>query len=227
MRINLWSMIACGAVASAAAAGPEWTETPDAGNLPGSAQTPIDVFMVNDLTGIKGALSGGSPRGTGDFQDMYRVLIKDPEAFSAVITQNTSGNPSFNTMLWVFDELGRGVLGNDNATFSPVMNGSGMFNNSTDGTGVVITNPGIYYIAVSGAGSVPVDSNGTPIFEFAVPDEVSGPDGSLNPIAGWSGPGAIGEYTIQFSGVSFIPSPGAAGLFGLAGLTASRRRRRA
>lgn len=217
-----------GWAASLALAGPEWTETPDAGNTPGTSQTPIDVFMINDLTGIKGALTGAGPRGgTGDFQDMYRILIKDPENFSAIITPNASGNPTFDTQLWLFDEFGNGILGNDNNTIAGGMGESAFFNQATDGTMSRVIDPGIYFLAISGAGSVPLDIMGNPIFLFGTPDEVSGPDGSPLPFGSWSGPGQIGEYTIALTGVSFVPAPGAAGLFMAGGLVTARRRRRA
>jgi len=76
-----------------------------------------------------------------------------------------------------------------------------------DGTGSSVMSPGIYFLAISGFPSVPVDVNGTSLFLFGTPSELSGPDGSMEAIAGWSGPGAIGDYEIALSGVIPVPSP--------------------
>jgi hypothetical protein len=69
-----------------------------------------------------------------------------------------------------------------------------------------------------------------PIFNFANPNEISGPDGSggFLPHTDWAGtPGPIGDYGVELTGSGFfaVPTPGAAALLGLSGLLASRRRR--
>lgn len=224
MKMHAAAACAVGlSLGAGAHAGPEWMETGDAGNLPASAQAPVGGTT---LAKISGELEGAVPRGgsAGDFQDMYEIVIKDVDAFSAVVTADTGG-PTFDTQLWLFDATGRGVLGNNDSSISPVAGGSGFESMATDATNARVMGPGRYFLAISGLGSVPLDGLGNPIFDFASATEVSGPDGSPMPIAGWSGPGATGVYTITLTGASFVPSPGAAGLFMVAGAAGLRRRR--
>lgn len=229
--IRTAALLTAALAAPLAFAGPEWTEMGDAGESTGGAQSPINPGG-GPLAGIKGMLEGPPPpRGLGDFEDVYRIIIKDFENFSAFVVSNDSGVPTFDTQLFLFDEFGFGILGNDDNSIAGPNGESGFFNFSTDGSGDAILDNGIYFLAISGAGNVPLNAMGDPIFNFATPGEVSGADGSSGPpeLFGWSGAGAIGEYTIQLTGASYfdVPAPGAAGLFALAGLTASRRRRAA
>lgn len=226
---TLSTVVLAAALASVASAGPEWTEMGDAGSGLPDAESPTNMGG-GPLAGIKGKLDGApGPRGMGDFEDVYRIRITDFTMFSATISPNTSGSPTFDSQLWLFDEMGNGLLANDdNPAFG--MNGeAGLGRVSNDGSGAELLQNGIYFLAISGAGNIPLNADGDPIFNFATNTEVSGPDGTLGSLMldSWSGPGAIGEYTIQISGASFfdIPAPSAAGLFALAGLTASRRRR--
>jgi len=213
-----------GLLASTAAAGPEWTETSDAGSLPSAAQT---VSGSGPLTSIRGELTGslGGPRGAGDFEDVYEIVIKEPELFLAVVTSDTFTTTMFDTQLWLFGPTGRGILANDDSSTSPVPGGSAFEGFATDMSGSMIVAPGRYFLAISGAGNVPLDGSGTPIFNFTGVGEVSGPDGSAMPIEGWSGAGAFGSYVISLEGASFVPAPGAAALLSAAGLAALRRRR--
>lgn len=227
--IRTAALAVAASAASLALAGPEWTEMGDAGDATTSAQSPINAGG-GPLAGVKGMLEGPPPpRGIGDFEDVYRIIIKDFENFSAFVVSNDSGVPTFDTQLFLFDEFGLGILGNDDISGGSPNGESGFFNTSTDGSGDAVVGNGIYFLAISGAGNDPLNAFGQPIFAFATPGEVSGADGSTAPpeLFGWSGSGVIGEYTIQLTGASYfdIPAPGAAGLFALAGLTASRRRR--
>lgn len=196
-------------------AGPDWEESSqgDAGSLPASAQI---VTGIGQLSTIRGTLSAIADK--GDYQDMYLIAIDCPAAitFSAGTDPSFGGSGDFDTQLWLFDSAGFGLLANDNVTFSMGLSGFGSM--STDGTGIVVSAPGLYYIAVSGAGSHPVDTAGQPLFSFALggPLQVSGPDGpgGANPIAGWSGPGAVGEYIIGFSPCVQFVSPCLADLDG-------------
>lgn len=208
--------------ASAVWAGPEWTEIPDAGNLGPTAQTPLGT---GTLAGIRGTLTGAGPRGVGDFQDIFRIVIKDPMSFSAFVVPNMGPAPVFDSQLWLFDEFGVGVLGNTDAG-GPISGLPGFTSISTDSSGSEVVNAGIYFLAISGAGSIPLDTNGFPIFTFGMPTEVSGPDGSVLPLGSWLGDGATGEYTISLTGASFVPAPASVALFGVAGFSGLRRRRR-
>jgi len=195
------------AMAADAMAGPDWEESlyGDAGPLLSTAQV---VTGIGTLSTIRGTLEAFAD--SGDFQDMYRIEINCPAAitFKAGTDPSFGGSGDFNTQLWLFNANGLGLLGNNDVT--PSLGLSGFGNMSTDGTGIVISAPGTYYIAVSGLGSVPINSAGQALFSFVSPMEVSGPDGpgGSTPIAGWSGPGASGEYIIGFSTCAkFVPPP--------------------
>jgi hypothetical protein len=193
-------------------AGPVWEENveggEDAGSLPGTSQT---TEGNGQLTGILGRLEGGGILGV-DFEDMFRIRICDPEAFLASTHPTDSGDADFDTQLWVFEPLGepglaRGRLGNNNkfeddprAWLLPV---------PTDGS-PPLTEPGIYYIAISGQDNIP-SGKGEDIFFLATPTEISGPDGGGGqfPITGWmTGPEpAVGTYLIALEGVTFGDDP--------------------
>jgi hypothetical protein len=94
----------------------------------------------------------------------------------------------------------------------PDPEGSTMGNEPTDG-GDPITEPGLYFLAISVTPREPTSGDGDPIFFFADPTEVSGPDGPGGdfPINAWqfevppgAGAGDLGgEYAILLSGVGF------------------------
>jgi len=82
-----------------AAVAPTHIEIGDAGNLPGTAQDPGGV---GPLTSIAGTAGGGD-------EDMYKICITNPSAFSAT----TGAMADFDTQLFLFDSTGRGVYSND------------------------------------------------------------------------------------------------------------------
>jgi hypothetical protein len=161
----------------------------DAGDLPVTAQssgdsaafgTPLEAivgFIVSDID-----------------QDMYQIFIDDPAGFSAT-TDNALTD--LDTMLYLFDENGLGVLAVDDG--------------GTGGTSVIpagsLTGPaGIYYLAVSIFDNTPVSFDGgdlLDIFDFSdlngsdLPIAPSDPGGAL-PIASWdiSADYEIGSYRI-------------------------------
>jgi len=210
---------------SAWARGPEWVEEGDAGSNPQTAQT---VTASGGVTKVRGALLGFPQLAglSGDFEDMYRILITSPTEFHFRTDPDSGGGADFNTLLWVFSETGLGLLGNDDANNPGV--GSAIFQLSNDGTGSGIFQPGIYLVCVTGTGNVPL-SQGQQMFFFGTPTEVSGPDGpgGLGIVDGWSNSfdgGGIGDYELAFQGVSGVPGPGV--LAGLAMLTVISVRRR-
>jgi len=194
-------------------AGPEWTEMNDAGSTLPDAETPTGT---GPLAGLKGTLSGSPPpRGTAmaDFEDVFRVFIDDPKNFSAFVSPNNDGTPTFDTQLWLFDRTGDGVIANDDNSMAGMNGESGFFNAATDGTGAIVEFPGVYFLAISGAGNAPRNQINQRIFNFGVPGEVSGPDGAFGSTArldNWQGMGAIGNYTVQLTGVTFLPPAEAA-----------------
>ncbi len=214
---------AVGAVCSCAVvAGPNWIEPGGgAGSTIGTADEPSGSGLLQTIAGrLRGPVDG---QGASDFEDLYRIYISAPALFSA--RTFGAGSATFNTQLWLFDETGHALLGNDDA--EPGIEGSQLLRMSNDGTGVVINNPGVYYLGISGFGNEPLSAGG-PMFQFAIPNEVSGPDGpgGLAPLSNWSGNGAFGDYVIFLEGVVFVPSVGSVGvLAGFMGLAGVRRRR--
>lgn len=204
------------ALCPCALGGPVWCETGEAGKTTTTAEVPMGAGPLGKIKGrldgtllSRSRINGGT--GTGDFVDIYRVYIVNPNNFSAMTAVPMAGSP-FDTRLYLFDHLGLGLLGNDDINGSPF---SEFGSQSDDGTGVVITQPGIYYIAVSGGEHMPVSITGQ-IFGFANNLEVSGPDGpgGADPLVDWFGPPMIGNYEINLSGVAVPPCPGDVNLDG-------------
>ncbi|MGP1345871.1 MAG: hypothetical protein ACTS3F_04280 [Phycisphaerales bacterium] len=160
---------------------------------------------------IRGSLTGvGAAAGIeGDFQDMFLILIKEPQEFIASTSPEFGGSAAFPSALWLFKADGRGLLANREPFGG---GGATLFSESSDGTGVFLNEPGLYYLAISGASSQPLSGGASaplPIFQFDAPDEVSGPDGPGGdlPIFDWVVPSETGEfYEIILHGVSF-PAP--------------------
>ncbi len=194
-------------IACAAMAGPEWEEPPgnDAGKFPIDAQIPVGG---GPMAAIKGILQGDPlALGSSDFQDMYKIRICDPVNFRAEAKAQI-GFPAFNTQLWLFRADGRGMLANDDDTSGIGGTLSVLPNTANDGTGVTVTAPGIYYLAISGFNSDADADPGIsfPIFNALTFTEVSGPDGAGGsfPIVDWEpAAGATGRYRILLRGVAF------------------------
>jgi hypothetical protein len=207
------------ALGAAAAAGPDWTEVGDAGSFVPTAQTPLGAGAIRTISG-----SLGGEGEAGDFEDMFLIRVDEPTSFRLELLE-----PGFDAQLFVFNITlaggGLGLLANDNAdagTNAPVLTSV-----ATDGSNAVLDLPGVYAVAVAGAGRAPVSASGL-IFDFASPTEVSGADGpgGLLRHIGWTGEGAVGAYAVQLEGVDFaeIPAPAGSVLIGF-GLLAGRRRR--
>jgi hypothetical protein len=182
-----------------ALAGPDWLEQGDAGSTIGSAQVPARPFGAPALTSIAGSLSEG-------FIDPDYVVL-----YLFNITINGEGY---------------GLLANDDESAMstlPKLTGA-----STDGTGVIITFPGDYVLAVTGYGRTPVSRTGA-MFNFASNTEISGADGpgGLNPLSSWTGVGETGHYSFEMEATDFpvTPAPGV-GFALMAGVGAVLGRRR-
>jgi hypothetical protein len=228
MNIKMLSMIfvasALATTSLGSVVGPNYEE--DDGNDAGSTvNTSKKLNGSGQLSLLSGSLSGDS-RGQGDYQDVYQILISDVEAFKLNFLGTEGG---FDTMLWLFDEDGRALLGNNDSLIdgqpSPL---SFLRNESTDGS-FQLQNPGKYYIAISGFNSQPVSKLGSMFDLGANPFGVyaangQGANATQN---GWTQNGATGNYLLSLEGVSFIPvpAPGALALLGLAGIMGGRRRR--
>ncbi len=207
-----------------AAAGPDWIEDGDAGSSIGGAQDTTSVGLLNTLAGTLGGL---------DQEDVYRLIVEDTDDIASPVFFGLlpGSDPAFNPALWLFDSEGFGVLGNDD---DPILGGPGsrLIAPSTDGVTLFLA-PGIYYLAVTESGNVPLsfvggfplDGKGglEEIFFFNDHLEVSGPDGlgADSPLAAWSGgAGSLGDY-----GITVTPAPSTIGLFSVAGIGFIRRRR--
>lgn len=185
--------------ASTALAG-GFNEGGDAGRTVGSAQ---DVSGAGPVTMISGSLS--SPFfGPGDFEDVYQIFISNPSSFSVT----TVGSAPFDTELFLFDSEGLGLLANDDDAADGQQ--STIPNMADDGTGAAVMLPGRYFLAITGKGNKPTSNGGQLIFNQPSATEVSGPDGPGAAFVqdNWTpGTGPIGSYTIQLTGVSFLPDP--------------------
>ena len=198
-------------------AGPNFIEgqcSGDAGSDPSGACT-VGTVGGGNVESISGSTNmGGFGPGTADFEDMYLIFISDPANFSVSVGPGTG----FDTQLWLFRAEpgipmidGFGLLANDDV--SAVDAGAVLGPMSDDGTGITLTTPGLYYLAISGGGGLGVPdpgrfpiADGVPIFDLLVPTEISGPDGPgcSKVIEDWMGTGEVGSYEMAVEGVSFI-----------------------
>lgn len=219
-------------VSAQALAGPDWVEGGDAGSVLLTAQPVVGVGAPIRISGrLSGAASGFADNSSnasvlGDYEDMYIIRIEKPGTFSFTVSSS-----NFDSQLFLFNitlaSEAFGLLANQ-STSTPGIDAriTGM---ATDGTGAMVLNPGTYALAISGMGRNPVSSTGG-IFNFATPNEISGPDGpgGLNAHLSWTGVGEVGDYDIDLFGIGYVdvPSPGMAGLLGVSSLAVLRRRRR-
>jgi hypothetical protein len=157
----------------------DWAESPDAGDLPGTAQ--VTNGMANQaLNTISGTITN-----TQDV-DLYKIVISNPNAFSA----STTGGDSypFDAVLALFDANGLGVYLNDDGAFNigdPLL---------PAGHPLGPSNPGFYYIAIFSDETLPFSGAGVSINDliFPIPQapytEVLGPTGGGGnaPVSGWA-----------------------------------------
>ena len=186
-----------------------WTEIGDAGDLPGTAQV---VTGIGPLDSISGALTGGS-----DFGDMYQIYISDPLGFSA----ETVGS-GFDPQLFLFDLSGMGVYANDDG-------GTGLESLLPSAHAFSPTTPGLYYLAITDWNRDPYSAGGL-IFPSSPFSDVHGPTGVGGgaPVTHWiSSIDSPGAYTIELTGATTIPAPGAIllGSIGVGFVSWLRRRR--
>lgn len=212
-----------------ALAASEWIEprSNDAGEYAVLAQIPIGEDKITAINGhldafetiTDGASGGGSGVGLpfSSGQDFFQIYIPSPADFRAHVV-----SASFDSKLYLFNLSGQGLLSNDDiAPGNPL---SLITPAAADGS-FLLTAPGIYAIGISGVANFPISAGGAifPTLPFDVQGP-TGPGGGLTHI-GWGGDQSIGAYRIEFLGAYFVPAPGTAGMVGLMGLAALRRRR--
>jgi hypothetical protein len=186
--------------------GVEWTESPDAGDLTGTAQ--VTSGPANEpLTAIYGTIAN-----TQDV-DLYKIRIASPSTFSAT----TSGGDAapFDAVMALFDAQGLGVYLNDDGAFDvgdPSLPAGHPLGPSA---------PGTYYLAIFSDRTLPFSGAGASVNDliFPVPQppytEVLGPTGGggTAPLSGWATEAVFGlnaGYQIFLSGAETaesLPSP--------------------
>ena len=189
--------------------GPDWDgdSQEDAGNKPQTAQKVI-LETTDTLVRISGKLKGEDKSGglageeLGDYQDMYAIVVKEPGQFS-ISTLGPLGMATFDSLLTVYDFNGEPLLGNDDADNG--VSGSFVGSCTSDGQLFCIEQPGTMYIAISGADSKPIASNGESAFAWTA--DKLGVVGSAGngPITDWTFPGETGEYVITLQAIGPIP----------------------
>ncbi len=209
---RLFALAVAYSLISASAVADDWFEIGDAPSLiPGQAVVgppKIDVDFIH-----------GSFFGADDV-DLYQIFIHRPDLFRANTVEFTDAD----TQLFLFDINGNGVTFNDDNEFP----GNGLQSLLTD---QFVKDPGIYYLAITQYNNDALNPDGdliwnnTPFREERQPD---GP-GAPGPLNSWTVSNLGGEFTysIELSGVLFIPAPGALALLGLGALAQRRRRRSA
>ncbi len=233
-RDLLAAPLALAFIASTALAGPEWEEPTgeDAGNFLETAFN-VSTGGSGHVGVIKGRLtgnSGGSGFLEGDFQDLFRINIVNPEEFLAQteLVSNGLGDP----MLFLFDRDGTGLAAsNDRGDSDPQSKLA-----ANDANWPLNLEAGIYYLAITSATSEAMgryNNEVGPIFQMGLSEHQIGqwgPSGQFAqaPLDGWSPPTEpdnIGEYEILLNGVGSVPAPGAIALLVPLAIGVRRRRR--
>jgi hypothetical protein len=221
-----FSAILAVAVTSGAAFGQVWNEVPDA---PAGVPARQDTVGVGALTNIVGFTATADD----DFHDTYSIIITDPNDFYAT-TANTvgagTGSASFDTRLWLWDEQGNILMGNDDtfsdglqSTLSDPSNFNGLTGGALSDNPLPLVGGRKYLLSIGGFNSDPFDAAGTDLVQLGFPNglsDLSGPNPAAGPFASWS-TGATGEYNIELGGATYcVPEPTSLGLlaFGFMGL---------
>lgn len=173
-------LVLLGALGAAAPSATAATEVGDAGQLSASAQD-VTLEPVSTITG-----NLGSPSDV----DLYKLCLTGNGSFSA----STVGGATLDTQLFLFNEGGRGVYGNDDA-------GPGVRQSLLPpGDPLTPGASGIHYLGVSQFDLDPQSSLG-PIFPSTL--GLVGPTGrgGGEPLSGWAGSeGSGGAYTVTLTG---------------------------
>jgi len=184
MKALLACFVALGVLFAAPAMAQIWTEQPDAGDLPGTAQVPVGGGPLTTINGTFGASDA----------DMYCIRIDAPTSFRA----STCGGTTVDTQIFLFREDGTGVAHNDDEP------GGCGFQSTV--TGAFVAAPGQYLLAVSVYNRDPVGPAGCLIWANSPFGTERAPDGACpaSPIATWTGTtSTTGAYSITMTSVSY------------------------
>jgi hypothetical protein len=206
-----------------------YTETGDAGQLPGTAQ--VTTTLLGPTTALTSIVGQTTLTNEIADADMYEIFISGVMTFTASTTAFVPGANDFDDQLSLFNSSGVGVLTNDDSA-------AGGDQASLSSAGTTLT-PGDYYLLISGSGNYPVNSASGLIFHNYTDGttDASGtyaPTGVAGAITGYTGnSNYAGNYTIaiggaQFANFSLVPEPStvAAVIAGFGGLALVLRRRR-
>lgn len=167
-----------------------WMEQGDAGDLPATAQA---VWGPGTLTAIEGVLQSVND------QDLYRVRIDDPGAFSANL--NNSGTHltgDQDTQLFLFNRSGVAIVMNDDDPLDAATRKSRIPLGAFSGP------PGIYLVGVGVFNNDPYAGN-DPLFPDEPSDDVLSPNFSGR-LDGWGFDPvtSLGPYRLELTGASFV-----------------------
>lgn len=217
------AVLASAFAAPLALAGPDWVEFLDAGD---SVTTAQEISISSQLRTVTGELRGNALDGPVDYEDCFLFNITDPTTFQ-ISTTGTQVQLSLFRIQFGEDEqpYAFGLLANNNGP-GPAQ----LTRFATDFTEAFVSEPGTYMLAISLEGRI-AGNEGGPIFNFAEPNEISGPDGQGGDgfLDYWYGqPTGAGSYTmaLEGSGGTNVPAPGVGVLLAGGLLHAARRRRR-
>ncbi|MGZ4984469.1 MAG: hypothetical protein ACXV8A_00125 [Chthoniobacterales bacterium] len=186
-----------------------YTETGDAGRLPGTAQpTAASQGTANQpLSGILGSILNATDI------DLFKINITSPSTFSATTVNTVTNNSGLDTALFLFDSNGRPVYANDDDS-------SGLTFGATLPAGNALGPQlaGVYYLGISFSGAEPVNSSSIALFTAAASStDLRGPNPSASgPLANWDTTGIIatgtsfpGSYQIDLTGATTaaVPEP--------------------
>ena len=233
MKMRNVFFMACTALlcASAMTFGQTWVEVGDA---PDGVPDRQDTVGVGPLININGFLDSDI--------DTYSIVITDVDAFYATTAPlgfNGTGFADFDSTMWLWDEFGNPVLGNDDSFGSLLSTITDPANFGVTGGAVnadaanIRLTPGKYLLSIGAFNDGPVDINGDRvILTSGAFSDLHGPNPLSNGIFNnWLGNGAVGAYSVELGGATFcaIPEPASSALLalGVIGLACVRKRKRA
>jgi hypothetical protein len=180
--------VAVGLALASTASAQNWVESPDAGDVPGTAQVPAGA---GPLLTISGTIAANADA------DMYCITIPTPGGFGA----STCGGATIDTQLWLFNANGAGVSFNDD---DPA--GCGLQSTLTGG---FVPGGGQYYLAISSYSNDALNAGGQEIWLDTPFDTERAPDGAADTVVNrWNGGGfSSGAYRIDLQGVVYCGGP--------------------